>query len=65
MYNTVREKNTSFYYPDALALLAAKPREFLMRRVPDVQLYLGCNIIRCCTLVLIAVVCAAGLQYSL
>jgi NADH dehydrogenase (ubiquinone) 1 alpha subcomplex subunit 9 len=32
VYNTVREKNTSFYYPDTLALLAAKPREFLMRR---------------------------------
>ena len=38
VYNTVREKNTSFYYPDTLALLAAKPREFLMRRVRDVRL---------------------------
>ncbi len=39
MYNTVREKNTSFYYPDTLALLAAKPREFLMRRVRGNRLY--------------------------
>lgn len=33
VYNTVREKYAGLNYPESLALLAAKPREFLLRRV--------------------------------
>jgi hypothetical protein len=33
VYNTVREKYSAFNLPDSLALLLAKPREFLLRRV--------------------------------
>lgn len=32
-YNTVREKYAGLHLPESLALLAAKPREFLLRRV--------------------------------
>lgn len=33
IYATVREKQTYFHLPESIALLAAKPREFLLRRV--------------------------------
>jgi hypothetical protein len=39
VYNTVREKYSGLYFPETLALLAAKPREFLLRRVRDIRLH--------------------------
>lgn len=33
MYHTVRENNRAFFLPEPIALLLAKPREFLLKRV--------------------------------
>jgi len=42
MYHTVRENNRAFFLPEPIALLLAKPREFLLKRgvaIPSLTMY--------------------------